>query len=388
MLSLDDVGAVQGFLKAKVAALAMEPEFHWHDSASGPPYLAEEDGTPAVRTAIANAGLDTDIWRGLRSPAAAGMFPIGFREIWDFYAASNVRRVRPDGSPNYLATPETFEQAMKRFKRAVIVSALLPIAPSIFEVYARKIESGDLDSFDGYSRASSEVGKLVSRAVAKLAVGLLAPGRGVGKVADFSLPKSRTGGYHGPCNDPFPQPSVAVLTGLMQFGVSRIPIRDELDANGNVVRMMGQYSSAVVFDESPPVTHGGGGVVHLDSSRMQEARLLSDFTVADEDVVKRRFCAYNRRDDGTGASVCAKCVRFCPSGAIANSSPRPDGRYPESILNQKHRFHEGFLDFDFGNCSKERCDKQNLYSEYACARCVAVCAARGVSGLGARGAEA
>lgn len=390
MISLDDSGALQESLKEKVASLGLQPEFHWHDDEKGPPYHVDKDGSPAVRVGVANAPLDTDVWRDLRSPAAVGLHPLGFGEIWDFYAANNIRNVRRDGSPNYLAMPETFEEAKERFKRAVVVSALLPIAPRVFEAYAEKIVNGDMDSYDGYSRASADVGKLVSGAVAKLSVALLAKGRavvcmnsdGVKKVAEFSLSKSETGKYHGPCNNPFPQPSIAVLTGLMQFGVSRLPLRDELNEDGRAVRLMGHYSSVVVFDGTPPVTDGRGGVVGLDPVRLEKLRRLSDFTVIDEKIVAERFCAYNRTDGGGRKSVCGKCINYCPSGAIANSTPSPDGSYPEAILKQKHRFHRGFLDFDFGNCSSERGSKQNLYSEYACARCVAVCAARGISGLG------
>lgn len=391
MLALD-VDTIRCSLTEKVAALAMEPEYHWHDSSSGPPFHVDEDGSPAVRAAIANVEPDADIWRGLRSPAAVGMNPVGFEEIWEFYAANNVRSVRRDGSPNYLAMPETFEQAREKLKRAVIVSALLPVSGRAFEAYARKIENGEAGGHDGYKRASADVNKLVSRAAAKLSVELLAKDRavvcmdpdGAGKVADFALPKSRAGKYHGPCNNPFPQTSVAVLTGLMQFGLSRIPMRDELDGDGNVVRLMGHCSSVVFFDENPPVTDGAGGVRHLGPPWPEEVTRLSDFTVTDEEVVRKRFCAYNRKGGETRGSVCAGCIKSCPSGAIANSSPRPDGQFPDNILKQKHRFHDGFLDFDFGNCSRERNSKQNLYSEYVCARCVAVCAARGVSGLGGR----
>ena len=392
MLPVDDVAAIQGFVKERVAHLALEPEFRRRDADGALPYHVDSDGSPAVRVAVANADLEADLWRGLRSPAAVGMHPLGLREIWDFYAANNVRSVRRDGSPNHLAMPEPFDEARKRFRRAVIVSALLPIAPRVFEAYAGKIARGEAASDDSYLRSTKDVTKLVSRAAAKLAVALLAKERavvctnpeGVKKVAEFALAKSRTGRYHGPCNDPFPQPSVAVLTGLMQFGVSRMPLRDELDEAGGVVRLMGHYSSVVVFDETPPVTGGRGGVRLLDADRLAKARRLADFSATDVDVVGERFCAYNRtaRD---GRTARGKCLEACPSGAVANSVPSPDGSYPQAILKQKHRFHDGFLDFDFGNCCRERRDKQNLYSEYACARCVAVCAASGVSGLAPRG---
>jgi hypothetical protein len=52
--------------------------------------------------------------------------------------------------------------------------------------------------------------------------------------------------------------------------------------------------------------------------------------------------------------------------------------FPERLLGQKHRFDAGVLDFDFGNCSRDRGQKAELYEDYVCARCEAVCAARGV----------
>ncbi|TET39580.1 MAG: hypothetical protein E3J72_00210 [Planctomycetota bacterium] len=389
MIQINSVEEIQNFLKEKVRSIALEPEFDRHQTDLGVPCLLDNDGLPAVRVAIANASIDADIWHGLRSPAAVGLHPVGFREIWDFYAANNLKSVLPDGSPNYLAIPESFEEAKKRLDRAVIISMLLPIDKQVFEAYAEKITGGDPDNFDEYPRASSDVAGIISKVAARLSLARLRRDRvvvcmnstGAKKVVEFSLADSQTGRYHGPCNDPFPQNSVAVLTGLMQFGVSRIPIRDERGEDGKVIRMMGHYATVVVFDNAPLVEDGSGGVVHLDAAHIEKTRKLSDYTVVDEDVVSGRFCPYNRMLGRSGKSVCGKCIMHCSSGAIPNSSPAPNGKYSESILEKKHRFHDGFLDFDFIKCTRERNQKQELYSEYACARCVAICAARGVSGL-------
>jgi len=391
MLSLDDVAGLQDFLREEAARLADDPEFAVHGGEDAQRFMSDHDGMPAVRAAVANASLETDPWQGLRSPAAVGLHPVSFRDIWDFYAANTIRNVRRDGSPNYLAMPETYEEARERFGRAVIVSALLPISPRVLAEYADALAEGDVVDCARYSRASSDAGQIIAKAIARLSLALLGEGRAVismdpgtaGKVVDFTKASSETGKYHGPCNNPFPQNSVAVLTGLMQFGISRIPLRDELGPDGEVRRMMGQYSSLVVFDEAPPVVDSSGGVVLIDDSWLASRRKLVDYTVVDDDAVAARYCAYNRTDDD-GRSVCGQCIKACPAGAIANSSPMPDGTYPERLARQKHRFHGGFLDFDFGNCASHRAQRQTLYSEYACARCVAVCAAQGLSNLGER----
>jgi len=394
MLSLDDVAGLQGFLSTEVARLAADPEFAVHSDDGRQRFMTDADGTPAVRAAAAVSGLGGDLWKGLRSPAAVGLHPIDLEDIWDFFAANSIRNVRADGSPNYLAMPETYNEARERFGRAVIVSALLPISPQILATYASDIEGGDIVSCSRYSRASGDAGKIIAKAVARLSLALLGEGRavvcmdpgGANKVVEFSKANSETGKYHGPCNSPFPQNSVAVLTGLMQFGLSRIPLRDEVGPDGKVRRMMGHYSSVVVFDEAKPTAGangGGGGPVLIDDDWLSSRRKLVDYTVTDDETVAQRYCAYNRAN-GDGKSACGRCIAACPPGAIANSSPEPDGTYPERIAKQKHRFHAGFLDFDFGNCASHRAQRSTLYSEYACARCVAVCAAQGLSNLGDR----
>lgn len=393
MIEVDKVLEIQNILKDKVVQSARDPEFHRPDEAGEAPYRIDPDGSPAVRVAMANAALDTDIWTGLLSPAAVGQYPIGFREIWDFYAANTVQNTRRDGSPNLLAIPDTFEEAKKRFSRAAIVSALLPLAPRIFKRYNRVLDDGGMEYADRYCRAAKDADDILSKAIAKLSLDLVAKTRavvcmnpdGVDKVAAFTRSKSQSDDFHGPCNNPFPQLSVAVLTGLMQFGVNRIPFRDERDSEGRVHRLMGHYASIVFFDDKPLTTDGAGGVEFIDPAYLADASRLADFTDTDPEAVERRYCPYNRTDEATGHSICGECIQACPSGAVANSSPRPDGSFPESIRSQKHRFHGGFLDFDHGNCYQFRKQRKNLYSEYACARCLVVCAAKGVSGIGPRG---
>ena len=115
----------------------------------------------------------------------------------------------------------------------------------------------------------------------------------------------------------------------------------------------------------------------MGEERLAWLRRVCDYTDVAKEVVAGRYCTYNLTS-ADGASVCGKCIEACPAGALANSSPAPDGKYEERLLKQKHRFLDDTLDFDFGNCCRDRGQKAQLYEDYVCARCEAVCAARGV----------
>jgi len=363
--------------------VAREPDYGWGDGFQS--FMTEADGTPVVRLAVTNCRPDTDIWAGLRSPSLVGMYPIGLPDIWRHYAAANVKSTRYDGSPNPLAMPEPFEEALERYPRAVIISGMLVMNPQIYDSYAEKIAAGDLDPVDYYGRARGEVSGLINKALGKLALSLMSPdravipmtGKNVGTIIDRCRSEYYKGRYHGPCNNCYPQNSVAVLTGLLRFGVSRLPFRDEVGPDGEVRRLFGQYASIVLFDGEEPVTDGAEGISLLDKDRLSRLRRVNNYTDVAPEVVAQRYCTYNlTRADGT--SVCGKCIEVCPAGALANSSPGPDGTYDERLLRQKHRFFEGVLDFDAGNCIRDRGQKSQLHEDYVCARCAAVCAALGM----------
>lgn len=373
----------QELLQAKVQEVAQEPDYGWSNGFRS--FMVEDAGRPVVRVAVTNCSPGMDIWEGLRSPARVGMYPLGLDDIWLHYAASNVKNTRYDGSPNPLAMPETFDEALGRFGRAVLVSAMLAVNPDVYEVYAQKIERGDQDPFDYYARATGEVAAIIDKAVGKLALSLIAPGRAVvpmtGKNVNNIINRTRseyfTGRYHGPCNNHWPQNSITVMTGLMRFGINRLPFRDEGGADGESRRLYGRYNSIVIFDEEEPVSEGAGGVTLLDTERLAWLRRVSDYTETAPDVVAERYCPYNVTN-GASTSACSKCIEACPSSALPNSSPLPDGTFDEEVARQKHRFWEGTLDFDFGNCCRDRGQKTQLYEDYVCARCEAVCAAQGV----------
>lgn len=370
-------------LADRVLNVLREPEYHWGEGFRS--FMTDDDGRPAVRLAVANCAPDTDIWQGLRNPAQVGMYPIGLREVWMHHAASNVKSTRYDGSPNPLAMPEPFEEAWARLKRAVIISAMLPLNPDVYGEHAGKFERGDADPFDYYCRARAEVGAVIDKAVGKLALAMMGSGRAVvpmtsknaATVVDRTRSEYLKGKYHGPCNNHYPQNSIAAMTGLLQFGVHRLPFRDEVGPDGSVRRLCGQYASIIVFDEDELVADGVGGVSLLDTGRLNWLRRVNDYTDVAPEVVAERFCPYNVTSDG-GTSACGKCLEACPSGALPNSSPRPDGTFEERVAGQRHRFHEGALKFDFGTCCRDRGQKAQLYDDYVCARCEAICAVRGV----------
>ena len=379
IISLDQK-TLEGQLTEKVMDVLREPEYRWGDRFNS--FMSDDEDRPVVRLAVGNSAIDMDIWEDLRSPALVGMFPLDFKDIWMHYAAAHVVSTRPDGSPNPLAMPEPYTVALQRYRRVILVSAMLVINPEVFGQYAEKIERGDPDPYDYYSRAQVEVKNIINKAVAKFSLSLMAPGRAVvpmtqtnvDKIADRTRSEYLSGPYHGPCNYHWPQNSIAVLTGLLRFGVSRLPFRDEVWEDGSKQRLFGRYASIVIFDEGEPRT---GDMALIDRQRIDHLLRLTNYTVVSPEVVAQRYCTYNKtRKDGT--SVCGKCLNVCPSTAIGNSSPRPDGAYPDDLLSQAHRFQGEALDFDHGNCYRHRHQQGQLYEEYVCARCEVICAARGI----------
>ena len=107
---------LQERLAGKVEEVAGEPEYGW--SSPFRSFMTDDEGVPVVRVAIASCAPDVDIWEGLRSPAHVGMHPLTPRDVWMHYAAAHVRSTRHDGSPNPLAMPATFEEALGSRKAA------------------------------------------------------------------------------------------------------------------------------------------------------------------------------------------------------------------------------------------------------------------------------
>ena len=373
----------QELLQNKAHEISKEPEYGWRRDFCT--FMQDGSGKPAVRVGIVNFSPDQDMWEGLRTPALIGRYPLTPADIWDHYAAANFQRVRSDGRASPLAMPETYEQARERIGRVIVVSAMLAVNPVIYEEYAKKIDQGDKDPFDYYKRATLEVAEIIDKAVSKFSLSLMAPERAVVpmtlkstlKIIERTRGEYRKGSYHGPCNNLWPQNSVAVLTGLLQFGVHRLPFRDEVGGNGHPRRLYGRYRSIVIFDELAPVSDPDKGVTLLDQERFSRLHRLNDYTDVEAETTDGRYCTYNMTNDD-GKSVCGKCIESCPSNALGNSSPEPDGKYSERIERQKHRFSDEKLAFDYRNCRSDREQKSELFEDYVCARCEAICAAQGI----------
>ena len=378
-----DLNGLQALFQTKINEVVEEPEYSW--TGAFKPYQTDKIDQPLVRTGVVNCALDTDIWEGLHTPAHVGMYPLMLEDIWRHYACMTVKSTRYDGSPNPLAMPERFEDAKRHFQRALIIFGMPAINPEVFEQYAAKIERGDADPFDYYRRATTDTEAIVNKAMGKVALSLMGQQRAVVPMTDNNaktiIARTRseytTGRYHGPCNNHWPNNSIGVMSGLLRFGVNRLPFRDEVGEDGTVQRLLGRYRSIVVFDQDPLVNDGAGGVGLLNSERLARLRQISDYAVATADVVADRYCTYNVVG-AIGSSICGKCIEVCPSGAMKNSTPTPNGIFDESLLKQQHRFWKGTIDFDFGNCVKERGQKGQLYDDYVCARCEAICVSRGL----------
>jgi len=370
-------------LQTKVMEVINEPEYNWNNNFR--PYMSDDQGKPVVRVAVTNCTMDMDIWEDLCSPAQVGMHPLTPKDIWMHYACMNVKTTRSDGSPNPLAMPDSYNDACQRFGRMVILSGMLAINTKTYQTYTEKIEKGDEDPFDYYSRANADVNKIIDRAMGKAALAIMGPNRAVipmtDRVTEIIVDRTRseylTKSYHGPCNNHWPNNSIAVMTGLLRFGVNRLPFRDEVTMDGMSHRLFGRYRSIVVFDKEEVVDDNSGGVSFLDSARLSRLRLINDYSKVTEGIVKQRYCTYNSIKTAE-QSICAKCLAACPSGALLNSTPAPDGICNTQLSSQTHRFCNGYLDFDHANCSRERGQKAQLYDDYVCARCETICAVNGI----------
>ena len=378
-----DQPTLHNLLERKVAEVVGEPAFNWRSDFR--PFMTDDTGAPVVRLAVTNCRIDMDIWEGLRGPSRVGMYPLDLSDVWKHFAAADVKGTRPDGTDAPLVMPESFEDARGRFRRAVIASGMLVLNPEIFKAYAEKIEAGDADPVDYYSRAMDDVDRIVEKALGKMALGLMASARAVvpmaerkvGQIVERTRAEYLKGRYHGPCNNHWPQNSIAVMTGLLRFGANRLPFRDEVTAEGKRQRLFGRYASLVVFDAEEPVADGNGGVSLLNAERMAWMRRINDYTDTAPEVMAERFCTYNKvGSDGT--TICGKCMAGCPSGALANSTPLPGGSFEPRVTEQEHRFWKETLDFDHGNCCRDRHQKAMLFDEYVCIRCEALCAFEGV----------
>jgi len=357
----------------------------YEPAGQNPYYKTDAHGRAAVKVAVANCDLDFDLWQGMRNPATIGRFPLDLRQLWEFFAINDIERVRPDGSVNHLSTWRSYEEAKESFGRVLLVSAMLPISDDVFRSYRRTIIERGAGTNEDCAEAETRVAAILDEAMMRLAADLYNEKRAPMALGSEQLrfmsseivPRIHQGNAHGPCKEVhFPHKSLAVLSGLAQFGVNRLTIRDEL-VDGEVERFIGPLSSMVVFDTCEPVANGSGGILLLTDEWYDHVAALSDFTRVDLETNQQRFCTYIANGE-SGERSCGLCVKYCPSGALTNSSPEPNGEYAEAVAEQAWRFCQDDLQFDYATCREERAQKRSLYPGFYCGRCMAICGLLGL----------
>jgi hypothetical protein len=371
---------LESLLKEKISELVAQPEFQWRDDRAN--YALDADGTPAARVALANCELSYDIWKNLRNPAKVGLYPVGFPEIWDFYANNRKRKTDESGRATIFQVAETYEKAKERFGRAVIISAMLPAHPDVFASYNRYITQGSFAPWEGYCKAWDDLNRLIDKGITRLAFDVVGPERvvvvmnsdNVARISKEAVPVFRQGASHGVCKGGnYPQKSIAVMTGLAQFGVSRGVFRDEIE-DGEVRRLAGPVLSMIVFDSDEPYSSPGDEVLLLTEEWRRRVAEITDFTSDTSELNAYRFCTFIAEP---GESGCSQCVSSCPSGAMLKSTPTADGGYPDTVAKQQHRFWQGALQFDNGSCLDYRQQMAGLYGEWMCGRCFSICGGNG-----------
>lgn len=365
--------------REKITELQEEPEFQWSKERIN--HAVDEDGEPCVKLAAGNVPLDYDLWKGLRNPAVAGMYPAGLQEIWEFYANRRKEKVDESGRATIFQIPRSFDFARRNYSRAVIVSVMLPFSAKAMADYAQAVIKEGKGSSYLFRTMYQDVNLVIDKATSRVGIDLVDKetvvvamnNATVKSVSTEAMPVTHQGASHGPSKGGnYPQKSVAVLLGLGQFGVARFVFRDEV-SDGRIQRFVGPIRSIVIFDKKDLVTDGGGGVVYPTETWREFLFQLYDFTDVNPEVNKYRFCSYIPHDD----QGCRECVKSCRWGALANSVPTPRGSYPERVLEQTHRFWEGKLQFDFARHQEELEQMRTLFPEWDCARCLSICASEG-----------
>ena len=361
--------------KERLTEVEEEPEFQ--RSAEKIKYATDENGEPLVKLSIGNVPVDYDLWKELRNPAVIGLHSAGLPEIWELYANRRKQKVDEAGRETIFQVPRSFDFALRNYRRAIIVSVMLPFSPQIIEDYIKQIINKRKSSSHLFARMYEDVNRMIDKATTRVAIDLVADDNvvvamnndNVRNVSTETVPQTHQGTSHGPSKGGnYPQKSLAVLMGLGQFGISRIVFRDEL-TNGKVQRFAGPIRSIIMFDKQELVKDGSNGMVCPSEAWREFLSQLFDFTNINPDINKYRFCSYIPLND----KGCKKCIDCCPSGAQANSTPSPTGEYPEQVSRQTHRFWEGKLQFDYGKCCDERGQMAGLFPEWSCARCVSIC---------------
>ena len=376
-ISVDNLSNI---IQKKILELHEEPEFQWDPNRTT--YNTDNDGNPQIKIAVGNFSLDYDLWKGLRNPAVIGLHPVGLEQIWAYYANIRKDRVDESGRQTIFQIPQSFEQAKKNYKRATIVSVMLPFSEKLVQQYIQTIKDNPKTSSHKFARMYNDVNLMINKAIVRTAIELVngenaviaMDDKTVQAISKETIPMVQQGVSHGPSKDGnYPQKSLAALLGLGQFGVSRIIFRDEVE-NGTVTRYTGPIRSIVIFDKTEPKKNGEDGVIYPSEEWRQFLFKLYDYTDPDPENNSYRFCSYIPLND----AGCGKCIKICPSGAQYNSTPTPNCDYSNEVKQQTHRFYDEKIQFDYASCCDDRGQLANLYPEWSCARCVTICASEGI----------
>jgi hypothetical protein len=369
--------AIKQLISRNIKALRDDPTL----CAGEVKYALDGEGEADVKVAAANVPLDYDLWDGLRNPAGLGLHPAGLREVWEFYAWRTAsKRCDDTGRETIFEVPRSFEYAQDRFRRALIVSVMLPFAGKLLKAHDRFIRENERGAYWPYSQLYGEVNNTLDKALLRTGMELTGADNVVlamdRKMMDdlsaTAFPVTYQGKAHGPQKEVhYPQKSLAVLTGLAQFGVSRFVFRDEVQA-GKVNRFMGPIRSLIIFDEASPIENGGQGIIYPHQRWRDFLFSLSDFTKTQDDINRCRFCTYIPYHD----KGCGKCIPHCPPGALLHSVPDRAGQY-SADLHESKRFWKGQLQFDYEQCLGDRKNMATLFPEWRCGRCITVCAVAG-----------
>ncbi len=375
-VTADEINQV---FRENLAEVLEEPAFQ--RLADNAKVAVDDSGEPLVKLAVANVPLDYDLWEGLRNPAVVGLYPAGLPELWDFYATRRKDKVDESGRATIFQIPRSYEFAQGQYRRAWIISAMLPFSSRIVDDYTSHVIERKRGSSHLYASMYNDVNKILDKTVTRAAIDLMTDDSvviamnndNVTNVSKETIPQTRQGNSHGPSKGGnYPQKSIAALLGLGQFGIGKFFFRDELD-NGRVQRFAGPIRSIVGFDKLEVVRDGSHGILYPSSAWREFLMQLYDFTNIDPEVNQYRFCSYAPSND----NGCGECGDCCPSGAQINSVPDLTGQYSENVLKQTHRFWEGQLQFDYGKCCDDRGQMAGLLSEWACARCISTCLVKG-----------
>jgi len=352
---------------------AAQPNYNWLGEQN---IWQSENNAPKVQVSVAACDLDFDLWNHARGASKIGMHPITLEQIYSYWSFYNKEKVDSEGRGKMFQTLTNYSDAKKKYKRAVIISAMLPFNDKTLQKYAAKATMGDTSPMEMYCTYYGQINSLFSNIIDKVALVLyndnvpvipMSAGN-LDRITEMVVPMVNRDASNGYCKAHFSHKTISTMTGLAQTGVSRLAMRHTADEQGGH-RFMGPVLSIIAFDETE-LEDSEKGTLILSDDWLELSGQINDQTVQNDDVNSVRYCRY-------GDGKCGLCLVACPSGALQNSSPQRDGTYPQRILNQQHRFADGTLQFDAGKCNDYKGTLKGVYNDWMCGRCYITCGAFG-----------